>query len=405
LRIAVVSPFLDRRHGAERCVVEQIEYFCQQKGSEIHIYSQSVQDLEVVRYSPRHHSAEPSRRPIWHRLPSPPGPHLFNFVWWFFTNTLLRWYHRAFCSLSYDVVYSPGINCPDADAIVVHVVFHELLRHVRESLRLRSTPFRSWPATIHRNLYYRLIMFLEVLIYRKPKLQLAAVSKLTARELSQTAQRDDITVIPNAVDGAKFNLDERLRRRTEARAAFHFQDSDFVLLLIGNGWKNKGLHTLLEALGILRFSTLKLLVVGRDDQTPFQMQLRKLQIVSQVIFVQPSADVLRFYAAADAYSGPSLHDSFALPPLEAMASGLPVITSAQNGGSQIITDGVDGFILNDPVDSTRLAEIIRNLAEHPALCREIGAKAASTANSYTWERNASETWSFVSKACGASNSD
>ncbi len=78
-----------------------------------------------------------------------------------------------------------------------------------------------------------------------------------------------------------------------------------------------------------------------------------------------------------------------------MACGLPVITSAQNGGSQIITDGVDGYVLNDPLDAAKLAKQIQAISQQPDLCRDIGLKAAYTARSYTWENNAERTWSFL----------
>ncbi len=242
-------------------------------------------------------------------------------------------------------------------------------------------------------------MFLEFLIYRKRDVCLAAVSRLTAQELSSYANRDNITVIPNAVDSRIFNPEERLRRRHTVRAEFQFLESDFVLLLLGNGWKNKGLATLLEAIGVNSALPTKLLVVGRDDRTLFRDPIKRLRLEESVLFVGPSDDVLQFYAAADAYVGPSLHDSFALPPLEAMACGLPVITSAQNGGSQIITEGVDGYILKDPEDVLGLAELIRRLWEQPDLRARVGASAAATAKSYTWDRNARETFSFLMTAC------
>lgn len=398
MRIAVVSPFLDRRHGAERCVVEQIEYFCRQPETEVHIYSQSVQDFEFVFSSDFRPGQTFLNKPVWHRLPALPGPHLFHYVWWFLANTGLRWFHRKFRSLDYDLVYSPGINCPDADAIVVHVVFCEFLRHVQESLRLSTNPLRSWPALIHRSLYYRLIIFLEHRVYPNRRVQLAAVSNLTARELSIPAKRSDITVIPNAVDTAKFSPEIRLQRRTQARTALSFSDSDFVLLLLGNGWANKGLSFVLQSMNAERDLPLKLLVVGRDDQAPHLEEIRRLQLDGRIHFQEPSPDVLQFYAAADAYVSPSLHDSFALPPLEAMACGLPVITSIRNGGSQIVSDGVDGFVLNDPQDSSRLARLMRSLWESPDLCRKLGANAAATAKSYTWERNACETFAFLQSA-------
>ncbi|MGH9747239.1 MAG: glycosyltransferase, partial [Candidatus Acidiferrales bacterium] len=70
--------------------------------------------------------------------------------------------------------------------------------------------------------------------------------------------------------------------------------------------------------------------------------------------------------------------------------GLPVIASATAGASEIITDGIDGFILKDPADSKALAAMIRRLYEDRDLRVAIGAKAAETTEQYTWERNGRE---------------
>ena len=95
LRLAVVSPFLDRQHGTERCLVEQIERFLQHPDCEVHIYSQSVRDLDVVPFSSPHAGTAVPGRAIWHRVPFLPAPHLFNFLWWYFANQALRWFHRS----------------------------------------------------------------------------------------------------------------------------------------------------------------------------------------------------------------------------------------------------------------------------------------------------------------------
>jgi glycosyltransferase involved in cell wall biosynthesis len=398
LRIAVVSPFLDRQHGTERCVVEQIEHFLRYPGCEIHIYSQSIRDLDVVRF--RRSSASPPTpgKAIWHRIPPLPGPHLLNFLWWYFANQALRRFHQTFRSLRFDVVFSPGINCSDADAIVVHIVFHEFFRLVHQDLRLRDAPLSSWPILLHRILYYRLIIALENRIYRNPRVSLAAVSQLTAGELARHFARQDVSVIPNAVDLARFNLPERLRRREHSRKILQIPEAEFVLLLVGNDWKKKGLTPLLSAIAAFQHLPLRLLVVGRDDRAPFLEQIRHLHLDGRVFFQEPSSDIMEFYAAADVYAGPSLHDSFALPPIEAMACGLPVITSITNGGSQMITEGFDGFVLSDAQDSVALSRLIARLYEQPDLRRSVGENAARTAQSYSWERNALETWEFLCDA-------
>src|SRR5260370_39544641 len=128
---------------------------------------------------------------------------------------------------------------------------------------------------------------------------------------------------------------------------------------------------------------LRLLVVGRDERAPFLKLIRDFLLDGRVFFLEPSSDIMHFYAAADVYTGPSLHDSFALPPIEAMACGLPVITSVTNGGSQIITEGFDGFVLSDAQDSVALSSLISQLYEQPELRRSVGENAARTAKSYS----------------------
>jgi UDP-glucose:(heptosyl)LPS alpha-1,3-glucosyltransferase len=108
-------------------------------------------------------------------------------------------------------------------------------------------------------------------------------------------------------------------------------------------------------------------------------------------------EVESYYAAADLYAGPSLEDSFAIPPLEAMACGLPVIVSRQAGVSELLTHGVDGFILEDATDARQLAEFILTIYENPDLRQFLSVNAAATARYYTWQRNAEEMKSFFNE--------
>jgi len=401
-RIAVVSPFLDRRHGTERCVVEQVERLAREYGYEIHLYSQRVEDIGDLEEfglgdeSPKRENgndgaAEPpapvAGRILWHKIADIPGPHLVKYLWWLLANQFRRRRDLRSRGLRYDLVYSPGINCWDADAIAVHIVFHELYRSVRNELALRKVPLRAWPRALHRRLYYRLIMALEKAIYPDPRVTLAAVSGLTALELRRFFGRDDVHVIPSAVDMKTFNPATRQKRRGETRRSLRFEKEDFVLLLLGNDWKTKGLDCLLEAVARCGKLPLKVLVVGRDDPARYEAVIRRLGLLRQVRFENPSADVVQFYAAADAYVGPSLHDSFALPPAEAMACGLPVVTSRNNGGSEIISNGVDGLVLQEPTDADELAYVIQRLCGDADLCRRLGEAAAQTVQQYTWARN------------------
>ena len=397
MRIAVVSPFLDRRHGTELCTVEQIERLARLPGWEIHLYCQRVQDVRGIQLVATPSPAS-SGAILWHKVTQIRAPHLLNYLWWFIANQFLRWRDSSKLKFRPDVTYSPGINCMDANAILVHIVFHEFHEIVRNDLRLPLQPLLSWPRTVHRKLYYRLIMSLERRIYRNSRIKLAAVSQLVAGQLKKHFNREDVVVIPNAVDMARFCPQARLENRAAARTALGYSSDEFVLLLIGNDWKKKGLATLLAGLALLRDLPCRALLVGSDDVSPYLSIIDAGNLRESVSFREPSSDVLKFYAAADVYVGPSLEDAFNLPILEAMACGLPVIASVRAGASQNIRHRENGFLLQDPRSAQELAGLIRQLYEGGALREEMGNAAARTASACNWQINAEQTRLFLESA-------
>jgi glycosyltransferase involved in cell wall biosynthesis len=393
LQIVVVSPFLDRRHGTELCIIEQIERLSSKYGWGIHLFSQRVENVNgLLTEDPKSTESGFIR---WYSVSDIPGPHLLKFLWWFFFNRSIRKDALKRLNDRPLLVYSPGINCLDADAISVHIVFHEFYARVRDELALLKVPISRWPLTLHRKLYYKLIMALERRIYANPKVRLLAISNLVSAQLKKHFGRTDSVVIPYGVDTVMFNSQTRLARRSVLRESLKLDNRDFVILLIGIDWKKKGLDQLLRALAIIEIP-IQLLVAGKDDPGLYRHALRLLKLDNRVRFLGSSADVLSFYAAADAYVGPSLEDAYALPILEAMACGLPVIASVQAGASENIIDGATGYLLRDPMNHVELAELIRRLANDRSAAEEIGAAAArSVQASVSWDRHASATRDFL----------
>jgi glycosyltransferase involved in cell wall biosynthesis len=397
LRLAVVSPFVDRQHGTERALAELLERLARNYGCEIHLYAQSVNDLLTEDpHSARSVEAPASaaRAIFWHKVPSVPGPHLVQFVAWMFLNGLLRKWHRVFRGSSYDLVVSPGINCLRPDVVIVHALFHRLRGLAREEDHepdARAGFFRR----SHRRVYYGLLTALERRIYTDPAVVIAAVSKRAAGLLKEYFHREDVRVIPNGVDTAHFSAVARLARRADARQQRAFQDQDFVLLLIGNDWRIKGLSTVLQAMAALSALPIKLVVVGNDDLESFGAYASRLGLGDCCRWEHTKPDVLDFYAAADLYVSPSREDSFGLPVAEAMACGLPVISSVFAGVADIIRDGVDGFLLGDPHDIQGLVRLIQLLYAEEDLRGRMGDSAARIALEWTWDRNADAVWKLL----------
>jgi len=388
LRLAVATPFVDRRHGTERAVAELIERLAEKYGCEIELYAQRVDDLALSGKDTS--SIQRDSGIHWRRVLSLPGPHLLRFAFWYFINYWRRLWDRHARGVRFDFVFSPGINCPDAKVILVHAVFHRV-----EELERNSKP--SGLRGLHRRLYYGLLCFLERRLYTSKKVTLAAVSRHTAAQLAQYFGRNDVTVIPNGVDTQQFRPGARLAQREATRDRWRLSRNDRVLLLVGNDWRNKGLDTLLQATALCKELPIRLLILGQDDPGSFAARVGELGLAKRVEFAPPSPDILSFYAPADIVVAPSLEDSFNLPALEAMACGLPVIVSPEAGISEWVTPGHDAVLLKDPRDASELAEAIRSLVSDPEHAARMGENAVRTASTLTWDRHAEAVFQLLSQ--------
>lgn len=200
---------------------------------------------------------------------------------------------------------------------------------------------------------------------------------------------ENITVIHNGVDLEKFNPGNRERYGHETRRSLGLKEDDVVLLFAGNNFETKGLRFAIEGLALVpadRRSKLKLLVVGKGRAAKYRAIARSYKIDSQVLFAGAQAQIERYYAVGDIFLYPTLHDPFATVCLEAMASGLPVITTRANGASEIISDSIDSFVADNPPDSRAIAEKIVFLLDL-VWRRNMARAAALTASKYSFDNN------------------
>jgi UDP-glucose:(heptosyl)LPS alpha-1,3-glucosyltransferase len=133
----------------------------------------------------------------------------------------------------------------------------------------------------------------------------------------------------------------------------------------------------------------KLLVAGQDRPGPYQRLADRLGVKNKVFFLGPRADVERLYGAADVFVLPSWYEPFSNACLEAMASGLPVVTTKETGAAEIIREGVNGYTLPFPVSPTELAEKITRALSLDRLT--IVAANQKLLTPFTWERNLTDT--------------
>ena len=186
---------------------------------------------------------------------------------------------------------------------------------------------------------------------------------------------DMIDIVHNGVPLQEFHSEPALRERS--RADLKLKSNEIALLFAGSGWERKGLRFAIEAFELCRDRKLRLLVAGRGDQRSYRPT--RFFTEEPVRFLGEVVDLRSIYAAADIFILPSIYDPFSNACLEALASGVPVITTRDNGFSEIIEDGVHGTIVDVPNDSRALAEAIRFWSDESrrAVARSANAELAS----------------------------
>jgi UDP-glucose:(heptosyl)LPS alpha-1,3-glucosyltransferase len=171
-------------------------------------------------------------------------------------------------------------------------------------------------------------------------------------------RKDRIELIPNGVDTSRFNPAIRQEKRESARKQLGFSPQHQVLGFCSTNFELKGLGYLVKALPRLAPRTI-LVVAGRRNPEAYQRLARKLGVKDRIIFLGRVADMQGFYAALDALIHPSFYDTFGNVVAESLAMGVPVLTTSRVGASDLITVGVNGYLV-DPKKTPEFAETIQN---------------------------------------------
>ena len=167
-----------------------------------------------------------------------------------------------------------------------------------------------------------------------------------------------IHVIYTAVDSKRFTGDHGQETKEELCRQFSINPDNPLLLFVGSGFQRKGLPVTLQALALLPFPA-HLIVVGKERLFFYQRLAKKLGVDSSVTFTGPIPDLVPFYAGADLFIFPTIYEPFSNVCLEAMSAGLQVVTSRINGASEVLIEGENGCIIEDPLNPAEIADKIQ----------------------------------------------
>lgn len=271
-----------------------------------------------------------------------------------------RGFAQAVCSAlaedSFDLVQSyERLSCCDIYHAVDGVHAEWLRQRRRISGRLRSFGVALNPR-------HRYVLAAERAMFTSPRFKAAiCISVMVKNDILRHFNIDParLHVIYSGVDTIKFSPALRTEFRDAARSKLAIPRDAPVVLFVGSGFERKGLATFLRALAASNKHYG--IVVGKDkNNARFLAMTQKLGLQNRVSFTGGVSDTRPYYAASDVFVLPTLYEPFGLVCLEAMACGVPVITSTSAGAAELIQAGVNGYVC-DALDVTAIHQAIEQV--------------------------------------------
>lgn len=245
------------------------------------------------------------------------------------------------------------------------------------------------------NPYHRYVLQAEKKLFESTRLKaVICISNMVKDDIRRhfRVPENKLHVIYNGMDTESFHPRLKELHNAALRSAYGIPLDAPLFLFVGSGFSRKGLPALLDAMREMPASA-HLLVAGKDKATRgFQQQAQALGLGARIHFAGGQQDVKPFYGAADAFVFPTLYEPFGNVVLEAMAAGLPVITSSKSGAAEIVKHGMSGFVI-DALDHAGLVGAMHQLTDRQR-CQEMGAAARQAAEPMTLEHMGREVLKF-----------
>lgn len=363
MRVALSFPGCHRRAGVERIVFECARHL-NGRGHEVHVFA-SEWETDGASSGVRYHDVPCARRPRFLR-----GPRYFNRC------------ADALQTVDYDVLNTHGCVCPTGGVQWVqslHAAWLDRSRAIR-----RPWSAGRWKQRL--NPLHPVLLRLERRHFRERAYKrVIATTADVRRDLRDyyDVPEDDVSVIPNGFSPTEFSPERRRERRDAERKTLGLRPDQIALLFVANELERKGYRTILSALRILQRPDLRLLVVGKPSAEVVMRQAAEAGVASQVIACGATNYVAKFHAAADLFVLPTQYEAFCLAILEALGSGLPVVTSRVPGAKDAVLPGVNGATIADPCSGEELAAAILPLLDDEKR-RAISNAAPTSVERFQW---------------------
>jgi len=226
-------------------------------------------------------------------------------------------------------------------------------------------PLVRWARMAVRPVHAATIALEDRLFAPASNTHIIAVSGLCARQLSEIygTPAERVTVIHTGTDLAAPEPGQREQAARDVRAELEIAPETPIVLHASNNFGRKGVEAAIRALASPHVHHLSqppcFVVLGRGDCSRFVSLARKLGVARRVHFLGPRPQIGRYFRAAELLIMMSGYDPFPNAVVESMRSGTPAIVSGNTGAVEIITHGLNGYVIDDWRDWRTLAEVIR----------------------------------------------
>ncbi|MCK4981743.1 MAG: glycosyltransferase family 4 protein, partial [Victivallaceae bacterium] len=214
-----------------------------------------------------------------------------------------------------------------------------------------------------------------------------------------------VQTVYNGFDFSEFNYDNRDKHRSELCLTYNIDPRKTIILFAANNYIRKGLPQAVDS--ILQTSNpdnFTLVVIGRGRTSIKKNLQRKLSGKTQAVWLDHVKNPAKYYRSADVFLFPTLYDSFANVIGEALACGLPVITTQQAGGAEMILRDENGFVAKHATIVNDLSNYLEKFTDRD-LCAEFSKRAPEIVSQYTIDRCAEETEKVLLKAFSQKSGD
>ena len=254
--------------------------------------------------------------------------------------------------------------------------------------------------------YHRYVLAAERAMFAHPALQAVICnSQMVASEIAEIygLDRRKLHVIYNGVDTEDFHPRLAEAYRQETRLHLGIPPHVPLLLYVGSGYERKGVPQLLRAFASLKRRDAHLIVIGDDRKLqPTKTAAARLGLAGRAHFLGPVQDVRPFYGAADGFVLPTIYDPCPNAALEAMACGLPIVTSEGCGAKEWVKEGANGWVV-DLAKESALTTALENLCA-AAGDETMGARARSAVAHLDLKNMSEQLLTLYRALLGARNS-